>query len=172
MEAKFPGVKVFLACKDSYLYLLQGEQRIVGEAQLKANKNEYAYIRELTCDMKSHPVEAFMNESEIPCGPIIEKLHENYHSPVLIFSEALSPTRSLTPAQVEKVVEFTKGKGGNLVKINPKNNFDGRWAIGVECEELFRAGAMGLRVTLIPTGFGENLFKKMFPSGEIFRLEG
>lgn len=173
MEATFPGVKVYIACKDDFLYLLKGEARILGQSELKNNKNSFAYIRELTCDMRSHPVENFMKESDIPCGPVIESRHDKEHpTPVLIYSEGLSPTKSLTPVQLEKVIQYAESKGGSLAKVNPENiglNW-ARWVIGVENEKLFRAAALGMRVTLIPTGFGENLFKNMFPWAEILNV--
>lgn len=166
MEQTFPGVKVFIACRDDCLYLLQNEPRIITKTQLKDSKNMFGYIRELLCDMQSHPVEEFMKESDIPCGPICKPLKTNGN--VVVLTNGIIPVKPLNGNQIKEIIEYVRSQGKEPI-LNGDIN-DASWVLGVECENLYLAAAAGKRVTLIPTGFGENLFKNMFPESEIQRL--
>ena len=72
MEQKFPGVVVYICCKDDYFYLVEEQPRVLRQSELKDKKNQFAYVREITCDMQSNPIEQFMSESDIDV-PIIAK---------------------------------------------------------------------------------------------------
>jgi len=170
MESTFPGIKVFLACREDSTYLLKGEDRIFTREEVKDNKHMFAYIRELVCDMQSHPVDEFMNESAIPCGPILKK-QESWGAVALLLTNGVAPVRSLTANQIKLAIGHIKRlNGGVEPDINtPLNNNHG-WVVGVENESFYQAAALGRQVSLIPTGFGENLFKKMFPGGQILSL--
>jgi hypothetical protein len=176
MERTFPGIKVFLACREDSSYLLKGQDRILTREELKDNKHMFAYIRELVCDMQSHPVEEFMKESDIPCGPILEK-QQAWGTNCVLLASGVPPVRSLTANQIRLAIlhikKFNGGAEPEIYGTNPEfdRGIDGHsWAVGVESEQLYEAAARGMQVTLIPTGFGENLFKKMFPSGQILSL--
>lgn len=168
MEATFPGIKVYLAHREDSAYLLKGEDRIIGREELKNNKHMFAYIRELVCDMQSHPVEEFMKESDIPCGPILAK-QQSSKGLSQLFTNGVPPVRSLNGKQIQAVIAHIRSKGSEPA-INGSLLPNADWVIGVECEELYEAAANGRHVTLIPTGFGENLFKKMFPGGGILAI--
>jgi hypothetical protein len=167
MESTFPGIKVYLACREDAAYLFKGEERIFTSEELKTNKHLLAYIRELTCDMQSHPVEEFMNESAIPCGPIRKEALSSPRCPVLL-TNGISPVRSLNGKQIQEAIRYIRRIGGEPSINSPWESAD--WVIGVENEQLYEAAAAGKYVTLIPTGFGENLFNKMFPAGQILTL--
>ena len=167
MEATFPGVKVYLSCREDSLYLLKDEERIITREELKDNKNSFGYVRELTCDMQSNPVEEFMNESNIPCGPIRESQISANRDCVLL-TNGIQPVASLTGNQIKAAIAFMRQKGAEPV-LNGQDKHYGWW-VGVECEQLYEAASWGKHVTLIPTGFGENLFKKMFPGGQILTI--
>ena len=64
--------------------------------------------------------------------------------------------------------EHAKSKGFDVNINDSWENYD--WIISVENEYLYEAAAAGKKVTLISTGIGENLFKSMFPKGEIISL--
>lgn len=166
MEKTFPGVKVYLACRDDCMYLLAGEDRILSKTELKEHKHLFGYIRELLCDMQSHPVESFMNESDIPCGPICEEIDAD--GDCVLLTNGVIPVRPLNGEQIKKAINHIR-KNGCEPQINGDINRAG-WVVGVECEQLYLAAAVGKRVSLIPTGFGEKLFKKMFPKSEILIL--
>jgi hypothetical protein len=170
METSFPGIKVYLSCKDQYMYLLKNEERIVSETDLLKNKKQYAYIREITCDMTKHPIEQFMLESDMPCGPIRD---QDTHFDMLngsctLLTSCNPPTRSLNGFYIQKAIQFIRQKGCEPVLNKSIDAFD--WIIGVENDALYEAAAMGKRVTLISTGLGENLFRSMFPRAQIIHL--
>ena len=167
MEAAFPGVKVYLACREDSAYLLKNEERIITKEELKESKHLFGYVRELLCDMQSNPVEEFMNESSIPYGPLRDQQISANRDCVLL-TNGIQPVSSLTGNQIKAVIEHIRSKGVEPV-LNAKDNHYGWW-VGVECEQLYEAAAAGKDITLIPTGFGENMFKKMFPGIKIFDL--
>jgi len=167
MEAAFLGVKVYLSCREDSAYLLKGEERIITREELKENKHLFGYIRELLCDMQSHPVEEFMNESDIRYGPIrVEQPLKN--KKCVLLTNGVTPVGSLTGNQIKLAISHIQNKGYQP-EINGTTE-DAGWVVGVENEQFYNAAAIGRAVTLIPTGFGENMFKKLFPSGQILKL--
>lgn len=170
MEKTFAGLQIYLACKDEYMYLLKNEPKILSASLLKTQKNKFAYIREIYTEINKHPVEELMLESEIPFQPICNNIihPEQIRGSCLLLTTANPPTRSLNANQIAQALSYIKTQGCE-VQINKKiDDFD--WIIGVENENLYEAASQGKKVTLIPTGFGENLFKKMFPASEILRI--
>lgn len=167
MEAQLPGIKVYIACKSEAIYLLSGEERILTREDLQSKKNEFAYVRELSCDMQSHPIEEFMKESNLACGPI------KITTPIIattcvLLTNAILPTKTLSGKQIQAAIDYIKQKGCEPQINGSIENAD--WVVGVENEDLFQAAAMGKKVTLIPTGLGENLFHAMFPKAELLTL--
>ena len=70
MEKTFPGIKVYLSCKNNYMYLLKDEQRIIQFEELDKNRNLFGYIRTIKNENNTHPIENFMLESDIEVLPI------------------------------------------------------------------------------------------------------
>ena len=167
MESTFPGVKVYLSCREDSVYLFKEEERIITKEKLKENKHMFGYIRELLCDMQSNPVEEFMKESEIPYGPIHYEQKINNKKCVLL-TNGIAPVRSLNGDQIKLAISHIQNKGYDL-EINEQINNAG-WVVGVENEQFYQAAVDGKAVTLIPTGFGENIFKKLFPGGQILKI--
>lgn len=147
------------------MYLLENEQRIC--SQSKFDKNNYAYSREITNSIEKHPIEELMEESEIPCGPIILEKKEKKLKKTAIFTNGQFPTRSLNHKQISNVIKNIKSE----YIINPKSLEEFDSVIGVENEYLYKAASLGLDTTLVPTGNGENLFAKMFPNNQIKRFD-
>lgn len=164
LETQFPGVHIYLACRDEALYLLAGQERILGQSRLR--KEEFGYVRELLNDMQSNPVEAFLEESGVRISPI--KSEPPTSGPAIILTHAVLPNQPLTPAQVVAATNHVRKKGSSLAVGDKWQS--AAWVLGPENAELYEAAAAGRKVTLIPTGFGEKLFVKMFPRGEILRL--
>lgn len=165
MENTYPGVKVYLSCRDEYMYLLNGQERIISRTELKENKKSFAYIREIFCDLLQHPVESFMKESDIPITTEINVSIQNPSSCVLV-TQCNPPVKTLTGSQINNILNHFKHLNPAINK--PIDEFD--LVVGVESEELYEAGAKGKRICLIPTGFGENLLKNMFPWCEILNI--
>jgi len=170
METTFPGIKVFVSCLPEYLYLLKDTPRNISKNELLTNKKNYAYIRELSSNMITHPVEDFMKESDMPCGPIA-----NLPSPLEIkpqtcalLTNSTTTSQSLNGNQIQKACEIIKGMGCEPIVNEYSMTCD--WIMGVENEFLFEAASKGKATTLISTGLGENLFQSMFPGGQIIKL--
>lgn len=168
MEKTFPGVKIYISCRTDCMYLFEEEERVINREELNENKNKFAYIRELLCDMQSNPVEEFMKESEIPYGAIIENEKFSKTSCVILTNGNL-PVKSLTENQLNQAILHAKKNGCNPEINKSIDKID--WIIGVENEDLYKAASQGKKVTLIPTGFGENLFNRMFPRSEILAIK-
>lgn len=161
MEATFPGVLVYIAHKESASHIFKNCERTITKEQLESSRDQFAYVRELACDMSEHPVESFMRESEIPYP--LQIIRPNQGHTVLITKGSL-PTKSLSQEQIESAKKMAPG----AVIDGPIQ--DAGWVIGVESEQLFEAGAAGIRTTLIKTGIGENIYKRMFPAGEVMKF--
>jgi hypothetical protein len=130
-------------------------------------KEDFAHVRELTCDMQVHPVEQFMKESFVPCGPVPTKPHKKTGKCVLI-TQGMLPTRSLNSEEIQSYKKLMLAEGCNLSVDGDIE--DAEFVIGVESEKVFQAAADGARTVLVATGFGENLFKCMYPKNTVLKL--
>jgi hypothetical protein len=67
IEKELPGIKIFVACQDRLVHVLEGEERIILESELsdKISECAFAYYRELDRN-DPHSVKIFLNESNIP----------------------------------------------------------------------------------------------------------
>jgi hypothetical protein len=167
MEKTFPGIKVYLSCKNNYMYLLKGEQRIIQFEELDKNRNLFGYIRTIKDENNTHPIENFMKESDIEILPIKTNTNPSNKKCVII-SNGIEPVRSLTGDQIKKLYENLESKGFDIF-LNIDFS-DAGLVVGVENENLYLAAESGINTNLIVTGFGENLFKKMFPECNIYDL--
>ena len=166
MEAAFPGIQIYLCSRDDLTYLFKDEPRTLNKSTLMDNKKQFAYIREISYKNTIHPVEELMDESEIKIPPISTE-EGNIGSAVLL-TNCCAPVRSLNHYQIKSAIELAELKNCTIAINEPYANYD--WVIGVENEQIYEAAAEGKKVTLIPTGIGENLFKKMFPFAEIIQM--
>jgi len=107
IEKIYPGIEIYLVCKDDAYYLLEDSPKT-----LKANeyvKERYGYTRELFCDMQNHPVEELLKESHIP--KLLLKTKQNKGGNLCsIYPFGASPTRSLSREQIEKVEKYVISK--------------------------------------------------------------
>ncbi len=168
MELAYPGVLVYISHKDSASHIFSGADRTLTRTELESSRNQFAYVRELSCDMSSHPVEQFMKESEIACGPVITTVRPKTGRCVLL-TQAMLPAKSLTATQISAMCEKLNAGGCDSLSVDG-NIDDAGVVIGVECGKLFEAGSKGIKVILVATGFGENIFKCMYPSGTVIRI--
>ncbi len=166
IEKELPGIQVYISCSDEVFHLLEGHPRTLPYSQLKENENNLAYIRNIQCNLVDHPIEILMEESQIPLRIEVPK-PPPIDNRCVIVPEGIIPTHSMTPNQIEQCKQLVMQEG-----LEPKvdTNFQGAaWVIGVENEYLFAAAAHGIRTTLVPTGLGTNLYKKMF-NGEVLGI--
>lgn len=174
IERKFPGLNLYIACKDEEKRnkYLNGDPKSFTKDQLRANKNDFAYIHELVFSANSnqHPVEKFLADSEITYYAVQSELQETHTSRCVIVPRSLRPTKDLTELHVKKLSIFAQ-KQGYYVEVS--NDLRGAGlVIGVESPTLFTAASMKIKTMLVPTGLGTHLYKKMFPSAEVSEIAG
>jgi hypothetical protein len=186
IEKQLPGIKIFITCKDSFMYLLEGEDKVFPISILKERKYDFAYIREIQFKDK-HPIHEFMLESDLKIEPIcIDSCEER--GLALICPESLPPTISLKEKDVVylKTLLLQQGYspmvlGSDIHSILPittrpygkdklKYIEEAKVIVGVENEYLFLGASMGKGTWLIPTGKGSELYQKMFPAGKLIKI--
>jgi len=174
IESTFKGIQIYISCEDSSLYLLEGESKILSKNETDTYRNNFAYIREIKSNLDKHPIESIMEESGLPCGPINFVKKERSTSKCALFTNGSSHTRKLSGKQITKIIESIE-QNNYSIEINPLryksfvNDFD--LVVGVENEYVYKAASCGVETTLIATGNGEDLFRKMFPKSQIIHPE-
>ncbi len=164
MEKTFPGIRIWLSCKDDAIYLLADEPRIINRSNLLLKEKDFGYIREILYNASEHPIEALLNESSIPIEAISIPAKTQKTTVCILYPE--NNFGSLSENQIKYIQNFVHGHGYTM-HIGGNYEYAG-WVIGVENALLFQAAAFGIQTSLISGAFGENLYKKMFPAGKIF----
>lgn len=182
IEKKFPELKFYIGCKSGFKYLLEGVSNVVYADNPSKLKNDFAHIREIRNDHQKHSVLEFIEES-ITIEPICTSVDSN-KGLCLICPEGLPPTRPMQVIdhwsnQIAAVGYAPLVLGSDVhttlsnIKVRPsgdqKMNYikEAAWVIGVENEYTMLAASQGKKVTLVDTGVGKSLFKKMFPKIQI-----
>jgi hypothetical protein len=162
IELCFPGLEVHFCFRQEAMYLVGNEARIFSKDKYKQLKSNYAYVRELACNSEVHPVDELMIESKVPYKPVWTKPRTDTGR-CLLSRNGNFPTGSLSEFQVEKLKRYAQSKGYEA----EEGIIDVDWVIGVESEEMMVAASKGAKVSLVPTGVGTHLVKKLFPQTEI-----
>ena len=168
LEKEFPDVQIHLAARDEFLYLFKSHKHVIPYSQVKNKKREFGYVRELVTGSR-HPVWQLLKESDIKPSIEIPNI-ENSNRLCIITTKAVQPTKSMSDSQISQyTAEATYG--GYQVWLNPNAGAleSAGWVIGVENEMLFEAAGMGIKTSLVPNGIGTNLYKLMFPMGEVLK---
>jgi len=118
--------------------------------------------------MIKHPVLELVEESNLTLEHLKPPKIEKLNLKCAICPKGNAPTQSIDGSKVEKLKKMVTLQGYTAVLDDAEN---AGWVIGVENEQLFNAATKGVRTTLIPTGLGTDLYKKMFPSAEIMGCE-
>jgi hypothetical protein len=167
MEKNFPDIEIYLSSKDDMTYLFRNEPRTLSKTDLLENKKQFAYINEISYNGKDHPIEKFMQDSEIKIEPIVSEV-SNFGNAVL-FSQGSYPNKKLCYNKIKSIINYVESRNCKVDINQPFENYS--WVIGIENEQVYEAAALGKKITLIPTGIGENLFKMMFPCTEILNID-
>lgn len=131
--------------------------------------------RFLTDPNDTHPILKFIQGSRLSFPSLPVGVGET----CFVCPDAAYPSRSLSTEQVKRIrgtcavvgsdlhpsyseVDY-RPSGADKIKILSNAN----WVVGSENEYVFLAAAMGIRTTLIPTGPGTDLFRTLFPHGEV-----
>lgn len=165
IEQELPGLELHVCCRNELMYLSEWYDKIFPKSELQYKKSEFAYIKQLTCNMFDHPVEQFLMESGMSI-PEISVPTCDLTKKCVIVPEGNAPTNSLTSEQIDRVQELVDNRGFQV-----GYDIEGAgWVVGVENEQLFLAASRGIPTSLVPTGIGKNIYQKMYPHAEILNL--
>ena len=171
IEKKFNGINVFIGCKDDKTFIFENKDYIVKMSDLKDNRLNFGYIREIKFNGTTHPIEDLVNESELSDIAVAGNVLNYVSDKCVIISQAYYPTVSLTSAKVELLKKIAVQLGFNNIVIDEDITNSGL-VMGVESFGLFQAAKNGIQTKLYPSGLGTNLYKSMFPNGEILKIQG
>ena len=164
IEAKFPGLEIYLTCRDEAFGLLQDEPRVLPNSKLMSSKQEFGFIKNIVCNMQVHPVLQLMSESHIPIEPVpvIKKL---LPKTCIICPQGVFPTKYLSNKEIQLLEKEANSEGYQVISGDVSDEVG--WVIGPENEQVFRAAAQGIKTTLVESGLGTELYQKLFPDGLI-----
>jgi len=171
LTQQFPDLDIHLACRDDFMYLLDGDRKTLSRSVLKKRHAEFGYIREIRGKMKGpHPIYELFTESDLPiptlCNHVTTDCRLCYINP-----EGSLPTKRMTAQQIEACTEMAQFQGYHVrVTTDHNTTKQAGWVIGVENISLFEAAVQGKRTSLVPTGVGTKLYEGLFPKGEILRI--
>jgi len=159
IQKALPNLEIDVFCKDEVA-------KTIGAKPLSYfEKNKYGFTYEITYNLDSHSIEDLLKESNISYGPVDVPNIDN-NTLYAICPYASLPSKSLNNIQIQKIKEVAEKEKYTFTE----NTLNAGWIIGPENYELFLAASKGVRTSLVPTGYGENLYKTMFPNGEILIL--
>ena len=168
IEKELPDIEIYLSCRDDFKRITGDSQKIIFISEWATRKREIAYLRELRCDMQKHPILELIEESSLQLSflgcPQPQLVKNNC---CVICPKAIFPTKPIPNLEQVKNWVFNKG----FIPIISDDISKAGWVVGVENEQLFTAAIQGIKTTLIPTGLGTQLYKKLFPSGEIYDVK-
>lgn len=186
IEKQLPGLKLWIGCRDEFGYLLAGESQVVFQSEMEKRKNEFAYIREIRNNATSHSILDLMVQSEIKIEPIPKKIGDVSEKICLICPEGIEPTKSMSEASLDIAAHEAARLGytpivvgsdvhHSIKKIHLRPQGEDKikyakaagWIVGVENEYLFLGASSSIKITLVESGIGTSLFKKLFPYTEV-----
>lgn len=168
IEEKYQGVQIFVGCRDESANLFPNNNFVFKHSDLRTRRFDFGHIKELRFNGKTHPIEQFLEESNILNYAINTNLQIEKTSRCVILTKGCFPTISLNDDQVEKLVRIAKSEGYDVEIDQPVQNSG--LVMGVESFGLFQAASQGIETKLIPTGFGTELYKKMFPFAKLHEV--
>lgn len=166
IEKQLNGLKLILSCKKEDVYLLDCD--VILENEIKDKKNTYSKFTELKCNLKDHPIQQLLEESNIDYKFNINLNIKNKNCLISPYSDG-SITKSLNNKQIDNLKNMLIDKGFN-VEIGQVFKGHG-WVIGVENVALFEAAFNNTKTSLCPTGIGTDFYKKLFPEAEVINLK-
>lgn len=168
IENKFNGVKIYIGCRDDKKHLFGKNDYILEKSQIIKERLNFGYIREITFNGKEHPIENLVRECEIDNIEISNQLQEEHTTKCVIITKGNYPTVSLDQNKVNALKRIATQNGFECVLDEDISNAG--LVMGVESWNLFKAASEGIKTKLWPTGMGTNLYKFMFPKGELITI--
>lgn len=169
LEVAFPNLNIYVCCRDHLTHLFKNKEKAIPLSEMKDQKYNFAVINEIKCNMQTHPIEEFLNESKIKFDKMPRVKLQDIPRTAFVSPNSITPTRSLEQLEVEKLTAIIRANGYEIT--TEKEEAGSVW--GVENEDLFVAAFKGLPTFLVPTGVGTNLYKTLFPEpfGKIIQLK-
>lgn len=168
LEVMYPGINIYLCCRDECLPILT-HPKSFPISLLKQKKEELVHVKEIVHDGTGHPIELFLTESGLTSfGVQIEPPPVTTRA--VILTKGNFPTTNLNTEEIEWLIAKAKSEGFTP-ELDVPVDYSG-WVMGVESFEMYRAGFMGIRRSLVPNGVGTGFYKKLFPGTEILELAG
>jgi hypothetical protein len=166
IEESLPGLDLHICCRDEVFHHFNNP-KIFPHAEFAEKKEDFAHVRELKCNMDSHPVEDLLKESKVPCKPVVTPTVD-LTIRCVICPDATLPTKPLESRQIEEIKGIARLR--HFVPEVSENLEGAGWVIGPENGVLFLAASKGIKTSLVPTGVGTKLYQKMFPNGEVLNI--
>ena len=166
IEKELPGLELYIACKNELKTIIGNPSRVVFKEDFK--DYHYAHCQELKFNQVHHPVMKLLEDSAITLDKIYENNFDSSSKKCTIITKNFAPFGALTDAQIEKATYIAETEGYTVELDSDWRNAG--WVVGVESSSLYLAAMQGIRCSLIPTGLGTKLFKKMFPTKEILDI--
>jgi hypothetical protein len=167
IESQFGDINLFIGCRDEKIDKLNCDS-VLKLSELKLKRLDFGHIREIKYNGLTHPVEDFVNESNMQNIVVCNELKKQHTTKCVIVSKGNYPTVSLDSKKIETLKRMAASEG-----YSPEVDGDISEAglvMGVESYDLFLAASQGIKTRLVKTGIGHNLFKKMFPKGDLMNL--
>lgn len=168
IEKKFQNLKITIGCKDDKVNFFEIKDDFLKMSDLRSKRFDFGYIRELKFNGTEHPIEALIKECQINECAVATALQEDYNNKCVIITQGNYPTLSLDKRKLNILEKIAKEEGFD--PVIDENVKGAGFVMGVESYGLFEAASRGVRTLLWPTGLGTNLYKLMFPKGEIISI--
>jgi|TARA_Y100000034_G_scaffold104871_1_gene131721 hypothetical protein len=164
IEKQFPKLEMYLAIRNELLYLIENRKRVILKSEIPEFKDRIAYFREVKLDFYNHPILKILEESNIKIPKNSFPINKEPSVKCVIVTHGINPpTQSLNEEQIKKLHDMCQAEGYQ-VEID-SNIENAGWVVGVESPKLYKAGARGIKTSLVPTGIGTKLYKMMFVNG-------
>ena len=162
IEKELPGLELYISCRDDCRCFVS-DNKVIFASEINERKREVAYLRELRCDLETHPVWQWIQESQLTLKFLEPPQPKNIATKTCaICTKAILPTKPIP--DMDKLIKWVTGRGFSISEDMAEVD----WVVGTENEQLFAAAIRGIKTTLVPTGLGTELYKRLFPIGEIF----
>lgn len=167
LEDKYPGLKLFIGCKDLHFHVIQGYNHTLKESELRGTRLAFGHIRVIESNGEAHPIERLLNENGLqpsltaPPPPVRT-------TKCLIIPRGNFPVGPLTQRQKDTLIRIAKAEG-----YEPEESQDVENAglvMGVESYSLILAASKGIETRLVPTGTGTRLYRSLFENGKILNI--
>jgi hypothetical protein len=163
IEKELPGLELYISCRDDYARFFPNKNKLIMGSEMDSRKKEVAYIRELRCNSEVHPIWQWVQESQLKLEFLKFPPKINITTKTCFISpHAILPTKPIS--DMGRLKKWISEQGFSISDDISKAD----WVVGTENEQLFLAAMRGVKTTLVPTGLGTQLYKKLFPEGELF----